>query len=126
MLYLSPSVQGFREVDGFAGLPAAHPVAQQPFAVILGQPVVDRLYLMPQRPDLELRDLFLGQVRRRFLRFSFIGDQGQLDVVDLRQAVHQSGQIADGAFPSAIFLVVDVRRQRLDDVYDALVKRKGD
>ena len=53
MLYLSPSAQGFREVDGFAGLPAAHPVAQQPFAVVLRQPVVDRLYLMPQRPDLE-------------------------------------------------------------------------
>ena len=94
--------------------------------MILGQPVVDRLYLMPQRPDLELRDLFLGQVRRRFLRFSFIRDQGQLDVVDLRQAVHQSGQVADGAFPSAVLLVVDVRRQRLDDVYGVLVKREAD
>ena len=67
MLYLASSIKSFREVDGFAGLPAAHPVAQQPFAVILRQPVVDRLYLMPQRPDLELRDLFLGQIRRRLI-----------------------------------------------------------
>lgn len=94
--------------------------------MILGQPVVDRLYLMPQRPDLELRDLFFREVRGQSPRFRLVRDQGQLDVVDLRQAVHQSGQIADGAFPNAVFLVVDVRRESLDDVNDILIEREGD
>ena len=76
--------------------------------MILGKSIVNRLYLMPQRPDLKLRDLFFCQIRRQFLRFRLIGDQGQRDVVDLRQAVHQSSQMVDGAFPGMVFLVVDV------------------
>lgn len=81
---------------------------------------------MPQWFNLELRNLFFRQVSRQFLRFRLIGNQGQLDVVDLRQAVHQSSQMINRAFPRIVFLVVDVRRKGLDDVDGVLAEREGD